>query len=435
MKKIFLTIFILVLFFISFDFAQASAKASLYLSPNSGTFFVGSTFDVSVFVNTGDNNINAVKADLKFDPKKIQIASPATGKSFISVWIAQPTYSNIEGTISFQGGTPSPGINTSAGLVSTITFRAVAPGETVISILDSSKVLLDDGEGSNILSSVSKGNYQVLIPPPEGPQIYSSTHPDQNSWYRNNNPIFSWDKEEGVTDFSYSIDSDFHGVPDNESEGEGASISYENLEDGAWYFHVKAKKGGSWGGTSNYLAQIDTTPPADFKIEFEPKSKSGKIMSQQPIAYFFTTDNSSGVDYFSLKLINLTKETEKGKTEFFIEAVSPYKLSFLEPGEYQLVVRAYDKATNYRDVSEKIEITPNEKMFYVTEKGINLERFFLKWNVIFSILLIFIVCIIIALFLLKRRQERIFLRMEALKKLREKTQYEGQKIENKLYEK
>jgi len=121
-----------VFFFALFCVKEAQgAGASLYLSPGNGTFFVGSTFDVSIFVNTGGNNVNAVKVDLKFDPRKIQIASPTAGKSFIEVWISPPVYSNVDGTASFQGGVPSPGINTSSGVVSTITFRAIAPGETM----------------------------------------------------------------------------------------------------------------------------------------------------------------------------------------------------------------------------------------------------------------------------------------------------------------
>jgi hypothetical protein len=183
--------------------------ASFYFSPNAGTFYVGSTFDVSIFVNTGGNNINAVGSDIKFDPRKIQIANPTTGRSFISVWVAQPTYSNIAGTASFQGGVPSPGINTSSGLISTITFRAIAPGETTISFSDSSRVLLNDGKGTNILNSMGRGVYSITMPPPEGPKVYSSTHPDQNKWYKNNNPTFSWEKEEGAIEYSYTINNDF----------------------------------------------------------------------------------------------------------------------------------------------------------------------------------------------------------------------------------
>ena len=123
MKKIF---FITLFAFCLLGASCAKAdNASLYLSPQSGTVFIGSTFDVSVFLNTNNNNVNAVKVDLKFDPTKLQVANPVAGKSFIAVWIAQPTFSNQEGTLTFQGGVPSPGINTSSGLVSTITFRAI----------------------------------------------------------------------------------------------------------------------------------------------------------------------------------------------------------------------------------------------------------------------------------------------------------------------
>jgi hypothetical protein len=288
----------------SVGFAKAD-NASLYFSPNQGTFFVGSTFDVSVFVNTGGNDINAIKVDFKFDSKKLQIASPTAGKSFISVWAAQPAYSNILGTASFQGGVPSPGINTSSGLVSTITFRAIAPGETFISFSDSSQVLLDDGKGTNVLSSLGKGAYNLIIPPPEGPDVFSSTHSDQNKWHKNNNPTFSWGREQGVEDFSYSIDCDYQGVPDNISEGNHTSVSYNDLADGIWYFHIKAKKGGQWGGTSHYFTQIDTTEPANFSLEFEPKLKSPVMVSKEPIVSFITTDAFSGIDHYELKAIDL----------------------------------------------------------------------------------------------------------------------------------
>jgi len=86
MKKVLL----LVIFLVSFCFVVPDIKASgasLYLSPNSGTFEVGSTFDVSILVNTGQKNINTIQADLKFDPKKIQVVNSAVKKSFVSNFI------------------------------------------------------------------------------------------------------------------------------------------------------------------------------------------------------------------------------------------------------------------------------------------------------------------------------------------------------------
>jgi len=406
--------------------------ASLYFSPNAGTFFVGSTFDVSIFVNTGGNDINAVRVDLKFDPKKLQIASPTTGRSFISVWIAQPAYSNIEGTASFKGGIPSPGINTSAGLVSTITFRAIAPGETAIYFSDSSEVLLNDGKGTNVLSSTGRGVYNIAIPPPEGPRVFSSTHSDQNKWYKNNNPTFSWEKEEGVTDFSYSINQDFSGVPDNISEGDQTSISYTDLEDGIWYFHIKAKKGGVWGGVSHYIVQIDATPPADFTIDFEPKLKSPVMTSQEPVVSFITTDSLSGIEHYELKTIDFGK-TKSGENGFFTEVISPYKLPILSIGEHEIVVRAFDAAGNWQDNSKRIDVIPLGKLFYITKSGIGIWIFFFPWRQILSILAILVLLILILSFLWWRKQKSLAERKEKLKEIKERTEKNGEEFQKRLY--
>ncbi len=380
--------------------STGAAGASLYLSPNSGTFYVRNTFDVSIFVNTGGENVNAVQVDLKFDPKKLQIASPTAGRSFISVWISQPTYSNIEGKASFRGGIPSPGINTSAGLVSTITFRAIAPGETTITFLDSSRALLDDGKGTNILTSRGRGVYNLRIPPPEGPEVFSPTHSDQNKWYKNNNPTFSWVKEEGIETFSYSLDHDPQGVPDSIPEGDFTLISFTDLEDGIWYFHVKAKKAEVWGGTSHYLVQIDSTPPASFTPEITPFPQTSV---SQPIVSFFTTDALSGLDHFEIKVIDINPDREEKGAGFFIEVSSPYKLPALEPGKYMVVVRAFDNSGNWRDESVKLEITP--KGIGLTGKGVWFWGIFLPWWLI-GIIIVLIVSLIIGILLWWGRKNR-----------------------------
>ena len=393
------------LFSVSLADSLKAAGASLYLSPNQGTFFLGSTFDVSVFVNTGGNDVNAVKVDLKFDPKKLQIASPTTGKSFISVWIAQPAYSNIKGTASFQGGIPSPGINTSSGLVSTITFRAIAPGETIIYFSDSSKILLDDGKGTDVLTSLGRGVYTLTIPPPEGPKVFSSTHPDQNKWYINNAPSFSWEKEEFVNAFSYNMSRNYFDEPDNVSEGDHASVSFTDLEDGIWYFSLKAKKGRVWGGISRYIVQIDITPPASFEIVFEPVLRSPVSVSKEPIVRFVTTDGLSGISHYELKQIDLTgKEKEEG---FFVEMNSPYKMPSLSLGEHKIVIRAFDLAGNYQDSSKKIEVVPTKKLFYISKNGISILIFFIPWWMVFLILLIILLLILIFIFLWWRKKRML----------------------------
>ncbi len=429
MKRIF--IFSIILIFI-FGFIPSvkgqQDAASLFLSPSSGTFHVGSTFDISVLLNTGGNNINALRADLKFDPKKLQVASPTAGRSFISVWISQPTYSNVTGRLTFQGGTPSPGINTSSGLISTITFRAIAPGATSISILETSKVLLDDGKGTDILSWMGRGMYEISLPPPEGPRVFSPTHPDQNKWYKNNNPTLKWEKEKWVTDFSYIIDQDFGGVPDSVSEDLGNSVSYADLEDGLWYFHVKAKKGGVWGGVSHYILRIDTTPPAAFSLDFEPGLAS-IILTQQPIVSFITTDALSGLDHYELKAIKLSK-TEREEIGFFVEVTSPYRLS-LDAGIHKVVVRAFDKAGNWRDSTEALRIIPKGK-FVITKDGIYFWFVFLPWWLIALILVLLIIIILVIMILCRKYHLRVYKEREKIVKTREKTEEHKEKIKKRI---
>lgn len=429
--RILLFLIISITCFLGIPRFTAAAGASLYFSPNGGTFFVGSTFDVSIFVNTGGNDINAVKIDLKFDPKKIQIASPTAGKSFISVWIAQPTYSNIDGKASFQGGMPSPGINTSAGLVSTVTFRVVAPGETSVYFLESSKILLDDGKGSNVLTSLSKGVYALTIPPPEGPKIFSSTHPDQNKWYRNNNPTFSWEKEPLVTAFSYNVSQSFYDEPDNISEGNHTSISFTDLKDGIWYFSVKARKDGVWGGVSRYIVQIDATPPAIFEILFEPILKSVVSISREPIIRFITTDALSGIDHYEFRHIDLTgEEKEEG---FFIEVSGPYKLPTLSLGEHDILVRAFDMAGNWRDSAKKLEVIPIDRLIYVTKKGVYIWTILFSWRKVFLLLIILLILVLTLLYLWWKSHGVWRERKKSWEEKTEKAKKEEEEIKRKLY--
>lgn len=408
-----------------------AANASLYLSPSTGTFLVGSAFDVSVFVDTAKNNINAVRVDIKFDPQKLQITNPATGKSFISVWVAQPTFSNSEGTISFQGGTPDPGINTSSGLVSTISFRAIAPGKTIISILDSSQVLLNDGLGTDITGSRGKAIFDIALPPPEGPKVFSTSHPDPNRWYKNNNPKFDWEKEEGVSEFSYSLDQDPHGVPDNTPEGNSTAASFNDVGDGLWYFHIKARKGDVWGGTSHYLVQIDNSPPAVFKPVFDPKFKIPDIFLKNPVVSFLTTDAFSGIDHYEVKVVNLSNDKE-AKVEFLVEAVSPYRLPISESGEYEVIVKAYDNAGNWQDAASQFRVVDSVGIFFVTNKGISLFGIYLSWWWLILCLIILTILALVLSWWWRKKHRTLDERLRNLEQLKAKIAKNEQEIRSRL---
>lgn len=229
-------------------FANAAGQAGLFLNPASGSFLVGSTFDLSIVLDTKSEAVNTVEIELLFPPDKLQLTNPSVGKSIIQLWPAPPIFSNREGKIYFVGGIPSPGIVTSRGIVLTFTFRVVGPGEGQIKFGERTKVLANDGKGTDILGQKGAAFFRFSVPPPLGPEIFSPTHPDQERWYKDPNPVFVWQRGQFSDGFSYALDKDPAGFPNTELDGKDATKSYENLENGLWYFHLRERAGGVWGG-------------------------------------------------------------------------------------------------------------------------------------------------------------------------------------------
>ncbi len=353
-----------------FSFVQECLAASLYLKPVQKTFTVGSTFDVSLFLNTGGHSVNTIEAELSFPVDKLQLISPSIDqKSIIELWVAQPTVDNNSGKALIRGGIPN-GINTSEGLISKMSFRVKGVGRALLKINDNSSVLANNGRGENVLRSRASAIYDLKMPPPEGPEVISGSHPDQSAWVNDNNLYFSWITEEEVEGFSYILSEDPLEKPDDISEGKKNSVVYKDLTDGKKYFHIKSLRNGFWGGTTHYAVNIDKTPPADFSLEISP---SARTASRKPIIEFFTSDRFSGIDHYEIKLVpmrmneDLTEAAETSES-IFIEAGSPYISPELELGEYDVIVRAYDKAGNFIESKEEIKII--NPILQFTAKGL-----------------------------------------------------------------
>lgn len=335
-------------------------EAVLYTSPNTGTIPIGNTFTVSFYVNTNGNFVNAVQTKILFPPDKLQIVSPSTGKSCLEIWLKQPTYSNSEGWLELSGGISAPGINTDSCLLLTVTFRAKEIGRASIYFdTTKSKVLLADGKGTDVLGQTRGGIYELVLPPPAGPEIISSTHPDSTKWYNNNNVNFQWviGDIKGIEGYSYVLDNNPLTIPDDIIDGNENYVNYNNIADGIWYFHLKAKRNGFWGGVSHYAIKIDTTPPAQFPVKASPSTRTSQ---KTLILEFLTTDTTSGIDHYEIKTIplNLNKMARaqyETPQVLFTEAQSPHILQ-LDYGDYDVYVRAYDKAGNFTENKTRIKI-------------------------------------------------------------------------------
>lgn len=361
--------------------AQAHA-ATLRLSPGTGSFVLGSTFDVSVILNTQGASVNTVEAELAFPPKILQLVNPSLGKSIVQIWASPPTYSNEEGRIYLIGGIPAPGITTSEGIVQSFTFRVVSPGEAKISFGGQTSVLANDGLGTDVLKQVAPAIFRLVLPSAQGPAIFSPTHPEQGTWYKDPNPILHWEASPNTDGFSFSVDHDPKGTPDTTIDTREAQTSLSDLESGSWYFHLREKAGGSWGGTSHFIVNIDTLPPAAFGVNVSPGLRTS---DKSPILRFFTTDTLSGFDHFEIKIVSL----KKGPTDttFFFEATSPHQILGISGGRYEAIVRAYDIAGNSRDESVTLHIV-SSPLSIISEEGLDLFIVVVPWGILIPILLL-----------------------------------------------
>lgn len=332
---------------VNVDANKLVSKVDISLSPRSGTFVEGSTFQVPILINTRGKSVNGIEVRINFNKDKLMIVNPSGGTSIIGVWVEPPTYDNTRGTATYVGVVPS-GITTEAGMVGLITFKVKSTGLAVVSINSNSKILLNDGLGTSANLDLGRAEYTLLSKPPEGVKIFSETHPIQESWYNNNNAIVSWEKDFGVIGFSFVLDDKPNTIPDNIVDSEDTTKTFDKLDDGLWYFHIKAKKGEAWGNTGHFLFRIDTNPPARFTPEANYLVAS-TILVERTLVSFFTTDNLSGIDHYEVGVID--KDQPLTKSPVFVQAESPFQVPLNSGGKLQVIVRALDKAGNVRDES------------------------------------------------------------------------------------
>jgi hypothetical protein len=315
-------------------------KATVSFSPHSGAFTEGSTFQVPITIDTEGKSVNAVELHISFNASKLQIIEPTGQKSIIGLWVEPPVYSNTAGTLKLVGVIPS-GISTKSGLIANVTFKALRSGDTKLSMTSQSQVLANDGLGSPVSTIFGEALYTITPIAPEGPNVFSETHPFQDHWYNNNSPVLNWDKDPGVSDYSYTTDNQPFTVPENTANTNDNRISLPDVPNGISYFHLKSRRGGVWGGTTHFALHVDSLPPASFTPTYDQLRSGGTLVS------FFTTDSLSGIDHYEVGVIDMNDPPNT--IPVFVQAQSPYQLPLKTSGDLRVIVRAVDVAGNVKD--------------------------------------------------------------------------------------
>lgn len=328
--------------------------ASLYPAPAKGDYKVGQTFSVNISVSSSDQSINAISGILNFAPDKLEVTGISKGGSIINLWVSEPSYSNANGSINFEGIIFNPGYKGSGGKVLTVTFKAKSSGTADLTF-SSGSVLANDGQGTNVLNGFGSASFGIDVPTsgpaadkaetpavvngvPAAPQINSETHPNSDSWYNNNVATFSWELPSGITAAQLLVGAKPSAEPTVTYSPAISSRTLDALEDGVWYLHVRLKNANGWGAISHQRFQIDTKNPENVSLKLVEESDATNPVRKFQLE---ASDTLSGIDYYEIKIDGgeEIKWTDDGSHIF----VTPV----LDPGSHVIIVRVFDKAGNY----------------------------------------------------------------------------------------
>ena len=353
-----------------FGVVGAAQASIISINPQEKEFATGETFLVEVHLNSEKEVVNAVEATITYPTDLLSVEKLSIGGSFLTLWAKEPALEASAGVIELAGGIPG-GSLVLDGKILTITFKSKVSGVGEVDFGENTKVLLNDGLGTvtdlTTISGIFKINQNTFI------NIDSPSHPDESSWYPNNNFVVAWDLQDNA-DYSYILSRQPDEIPDNQRESTTGQVSFPELSDGVYYFILKERlPNGEWEIIGKRRGMVDTTSPLPIKTEV---SSDEYLYDGQYFLIFSTTDKGSGVDYYTVQEGAYITDNAK----------SPYVLQD-QTKQDAIIITAYDKAGNF------IRYNYQENTFSNTNSSS-------ANNTLFSILIIVVVGVVVLLLLL-----------------------------------
>lgn len=143
------------------NFLITSTPTVNFVIPDKGQKQVGEVFPMEVKLTGMKFPINAIQADIKFDPQVLNLVEISTSNSFANIFV-QKEINNQYGYARLSGGLANPGFSDTSGLFAEFYFKAISPGAAKVSFLPSSMVLLNNGKGTNVLKDLASTSYLVV---------------------------------------------------------------------------------------------------------------------------------------------------------------------------------------------------------------------------------------------------------------------------------
>lgn len=159
---IFISVLTVLIYFINeqdnFSLVHPLTKvAELSLSPNQMSLSSNQVFTVAIKLNTHDEEINTVTANLSYPADLLELLELDTQNSFATIWFEKET--TIPGSVKITGSLPTPGFKGQATFA-LLEFKTKKQGEARVNFTTSAAVFRDR-DSLNILGQTAEGVYLI----------------------------------------------------------------------------------------------------------------------------------------------------------------------------------------------------------------------------------------------------------------------------------
>ena len=301
---------------------------------------------VAIKLSTGGEAVNTVSAIINYDPEMVSVEDIYFTNSFCEPnLIISQEINVLAGQVSVACLVPSPGY-VNLGTLAEILIRPKREGQIDLTFAQQSKILANDGLGTNVLRQAVGGTFYAYGDEYDKTVVLSSSHPNSERWYGSNSVRFVWISDESNASHHYVFsDQAYYNPSWVVQEIRESSVMLEAEKSGQYYFYLITNKGQANERINRYQVKVDVTPPQKPVV----KASQAIVPPGEVVRVEFTS-----YDLHSSLQENFYVKVDDGT---FLPLKSPLFVSFVEEGGHNITIRAFDEAGNYSDESIKIQVT------------------------------------------------------------------------------
>ena len=323
-------------------------NSTLRIQPESGVFSTDFERTVEVLVDTGDEYVNSVSVSLVFDPAIFSVEDIITETSFCSFFL-EKIIDNKKGTVQFSCGLPNPGFSGNTGTVMSLRIKPKAVGTSTFVFTNETRVLANDGLGTDVLRFASNASYTIEPSKHKGDGslvVFSSTHPNSARWYATPTIDINWGFQNNMV-YVYALDAIPDTIPSTKNQTTDNNITLTAPHDGVFYFHIATLRGAVVDTVTHFKIQIDTSPPSDVVV----KASADSVAPGDLVRLEFTAkDAMSGLQKVSYVSFG---------SGVFLPVGQQVYVPMTHIGIEDVVFRVYDQAGNYVEKQLRIRVEPS----------------------------------------------------------------------------